>query len=317
MHIATVVICTRNRAKSLRRTLFHLSIQEDTDLQSWNVIVVNNASEDETSEVIREFSSRLRIREVHELRLGVSHARNCGVLHADSSYIIWADDDVIPSPHWISAYLKAFSKYPELAIFGGQIDAVFEQHDAVPKWLWRNRKALHLMLTVRDPGGSGLPIPNARGLLPFTANCAVELAAIRQFAFDPQVGYAPNRKRGGEEMDVFERMLEAGYRGIWLPQAVVSHVLVVERQTREHVQLFYQAVGETAYLRPSSNQLKRLHVSKLITKWAVATSVCAMLSIIAPARSIRALSSASYHSGALRMLREYKDANAMPTYNTR
>lgn len=305
MPTATVVICTRNRAASLRRTLCHLAAQTGADQGQWDVLVVNNGSVDTTSQVVEEFAGRLPIREVCEPTAGVSVARNTGVREATGLYVIWADDDVIPSEQWVATYLRAFTSHPDCALFGGKIDAAFDGEEVVPRWLRRNANALHLMLTVRDPGRVPMPIPNARKLLPFCANCAVERAVLLRFPFDPEVGYAPGRRRGGEEMDVFERMIGAGHHGLWLPDASVIHVMESHRQTFSHLRSFYRAVGETVYFRKSPKMVGRSHVAKLAAKWAAASILYAALSVLAPSWSVRPLMSVSYHAGALRTLRSF------------
>jgi hypothetical protein len=55
---------------------------------------------------------------------------------------------------------------------------------------------------------------------------------------------APGRRIGGEEVDVFEKVLSAGGDGWYVPDARVTHVIPAERQTIEYLASYYQANGE-------------------------------------------------------------------------
>src|SRR5688500_3500637 len=94
----TVIICTRNRADQLRRTLESAAAVDTPEHVSWELLVVDNGSTDHTPEVVESFSGRLPIRRVSEPEAGLSNARNRGVAEAKGDYICWTDDDVLIDP---------------------------------------------------------------------------------------------------------------------------------------------------------------------------------------------------------------------------
>jgi len=117
----TVAICTWNRSQSLQHTLegfARIAIPSETD---WELLVVNNNCTDRTDEVIRVFQGRLPVRRIFEGRPGLSHARNRAIAEATGNYIIWTDDDVTVCEGWLSAYVDAFRRWPEAAIFGARL----------------------------------------------------------------------------------------------------------------------------------------------------------------------------------------------------
>lgn len=99
----SVVICTRNRAESLRRTLHRFSEISTPDGCSWEIIVVDNGSTDSTRTVIEEFriASGLNVRYAYEPKQGLSHARNRGMREATGEMIAFTDDDIIVDTFWI------------------------------------------------------------------------------------------------------------------------------------------------------------------------------------------------------------------------
>lgn len=97
----SVVIPARDAAHVLANQLQALA-SERPDFD-WEVIVVDNASEDDTSEVAGAFASSLPIRVVSELVPGRHHACNRGVDVAKADFIAFVDaDDVV-----VSGYVPA------------------------------------------------------------------------------------------------------------------------------------------------------------------------------------------------------------------
>jgi glycosyltransferase involved in cell wall biosynthesis len=123
----SVIICTRNRDQSLRRTLESLRRLEIVPGTRWEVIVVDNGSKDTTADVVESFTGVLPVRRVLEDVPGLSVARNKGVSEAKGEFIVWTDDDVEVDKGWLSAYLKAFDRWSGAAMFGGTSFPVLEQ----------------------------------------------------------------------------------------------------------------------------------------------------------------------------------------------
>ena len=134
----TIAICTFNRAESLRRTLDSLvAMRVPSDL-SWEIVIVNNNSTDHTDEVISEYVGRLPVRWEFEPRPGKSNARNRAIDVAKGEYIVWTDDDVVVDTGWLTAYVEAFRRWPEAAVFGGRIMPRYEA--PVAKWVGKAKR---------------------------------------------------------------------------------------------------------------------------------------------------------------------------------
>ncbi len=97
----SVIICTHNNADSLEKTL--RAFQQVQIPEEWNVelIVVDNASTDETAAVIREAAHGLPVSYHYEPEKGLSRARNAGLIAASGEVILFTDDDVIPCGDWL------------------------------------------------------------------------------------------------------------------------------------------------------------------------------------------------------------------------
>src|SRR5689334_14945335 len=131
--LITVGICTFNRAEKLRRTLDSLvAMRVPSDL-AWEIVIVNNNSTDYTDDVISEYVRRLPVRCELEPRHGKSNALNRAIDVAKGDYIVWIDDDVLVDAGWLTAYVEAFRRWPDAAIFGGRIIPRYEA--PIAKWV--------------------------------------------------------------------------------------------------------------------------------------------------------------------------------------
>lgn len=100
----SIIICTRNRAESLRATLE--SIRKLSLPPGWSVeqIVVDNCSTDNTQAVANEArvgNSNMRLHYFIERHVGIGRARNAGLAVAQGEIILFTDDDVRPEPDWL------------------------------------------------------------------------------------------------------------------------------------------------------------------------------------------------------------------------
>jgi len=114
----SVIICTRSRPVSLRRTLESLLAQEAPP-KEWEVIVVDNGATDETREVIESFVARGPVRYASEPIQGLGRARNRGIAVARGRLLAFTDDDVVLSLDWARRIVDRFSAEPDVdAVFG-------------------------------------------------------------------------------------------------------------------------------------------------------------------------------------------------------
>ena len=116
-HNISIIVCTRNRAESLRETLHAIDQTLAPADMAAEVLVVDNGSLDRTRPVVRKAKVWDRApRYVYEPRLGVSYARNTGLAAARGEVLLWTDDDVRPGRTWIEAMCRP--------ILDGRADAV-------------------------------------------------------------------------------------------------------------------------------------------------------------------------------------------------
>jgi len=307
---ASVIVCTRNRAGSLREMLTSLTAMGVPDDTQWEIVVVDNGSTDHTASVVCEFEGRLPVRRVVEPTPGLSNARNCGVRAARGQYLLWTDDDVSVDPNWLSAYLAAFKRWPDVAVFGGKIIPLILA--PTPAWFRQGRQLLSSMLAERDFGDAPVPLSLSDNRLPYETNYAVRTREQRRFPYDPTFGVAPGRARLGEEELVIEAILNSGATGYWVPDSRVLHRIPPSRQTTAYIRNYYQAAGATAAQIESGRGVPFLFGVprwlwlKCTTSWLL----FAWFRIVAqPPKWIEALKVNAYYCGMLQYWHETQSQN--------
>lgn len=213
----TVVVCTYNRALGLRDALESL-VNLRTQEFDYDVLVVDNASTDNTPEVIGEFISRhgSRFRTVRESRPGVSAARNAGVRAAGGDWIAFFDDDQLADPEWLTE-LMALASRRRVSLAGGSVLL------KLPYGTVR-RPAGFCRVLLGETLGREHEQPYTSKMAPGCGNMLVHTSVFaRVGTFDESL------TTGGEDTDLYRRIRAAGFEGWFTPSAIVWHVIPAAR----------------------------------------------------------------------------------------
>src|SRR5437588_10751533 len=117
MQAFSLIITTRNRAEALRQLIPLLLALESQELE---IIVVDNASTDNTAEVAQTFP----VKYIY-FPGGLAEARHLGTLAASNPLISYVDDDCKPGhPGILRQIDAAFAQHPEAGIIGCRIENV-------------------------------------------------------------------------------------------------------------------------------------------------------------------------------------------------
>lgn len=226
---ASIIVCTYNRAESLRDTLSALKNLQTAPDQQWEVIVVDNNSNDHTRQVVETFQQDWPIlRYTFEEKQGLSHARNHGISCADGEIILFTDDDVLPEPNWLTATLSGLDQYQADAC-GGYIAPIWESPP--PEWL---TERFYGFLAIRTDRTDDYPITTA-SQTPFGANMAFRKKVFDQVGyFDTGRGRKGNVLASGEDGELFQRILSQGLSAIFLGQSRVHHKVESFRLTKNY-----------------------------------------------------------------------------------
>lgn len=238
----SVIICSYNRAVSLGNTLTGIGDMTGLNGLDWEVLVVDNGSEDNTAEVVTRFgrSGPFPVRYVREEQRGLSFARNRGVSEARGALLAFTDDDVLVDRLWAANIVKAFRTF-DPACIGGRIFPLWERPK--PKWLCEE---LHKKLALLDYGDEPLVLetPSVWG-----ANFIMKAEACRFYGpFDTRVGRVPGKLYAGEETALIGKLLRGKEKVMYVPDVVVYHHVPEERMKKTYFRRWVYDEGELAGL---------------------------------------------------------------------
>lgn len=193
-----VVVATYGRAALLPRLL--AALQGQVGAPPCEVVVVDDGSRDQTPAVLHRLASASSV-PVRIVRLprnrGPATARNAGWRSSDAALVAFTDDDCVPTPGWLASLVRPL------------VDADLAQGCTLPD---------PAQLARSGPFSRTLRIEREDGFYQ-TCNIAYRRSVLEQAGgFDEAF-----RHPAGEDTELAWRVLEAGARSVFVPEALVHH----------------------------------------------------------------------------------------------
>jgi glycosyltransferase involved in cell wall biosynthesis len=221
--LISAIICTHNREHYLGTAIDSLLSQE---LDSFEVIVVDNGSSDRTREVVESRLGNARLRYIYEPTIGLSVARNTGANAAQGEILAYLDDDAIASLHWLRSLCEAYQKNARLAIAGGKVTLLWTDGMTPPAWLSEN---LAGNLGSYDLGDDWVYIDRP-SLTPRGLNYSIRKTFLQEIGgFDLNLGRVGKNLLSNEELHMTDLALKTGWQVAYLPDACVAHHVSPDR----------------------------------------------------------------------------------------
>jgi len=105
VHKVSVIIPTLNRAELVAATIDRIENQT-VSRDIYQVLVIDNASTDNTAEVLSQKSATYpNLRTFAQRKKGAAATRNIGIREADGEIVLFIDDDILAEPNLIEAHL--------------------------------------------------------------------------------------------------------------------------------------------------------------------------------------------------------------------
>ncbi|MCM8789025.1 MAG: glycosyltransferase [Candidatus Omnitrophica bacterium] len=205
----SLIICSKNRADSLKRCLDAIDGLTVNDANG-EVVLVDNGSTDATRMVMESFSSSspFQVKIVSEPNQGLGRARNAGINVATGEILAFTDDDCYLEKDYLTIVVNSFKK----GLFqycGGRI-LLYDPSDSPYGCNFQDKFEL-------IPPFSFLPAGKIQG-----ANLSIKRKIVDSIGgFDPDLG-AGTRFRC-EDIDFCAKASMNGYTGAHLPELVIYH----------------------------------------------------------------------------------------------
>lgn len=233
----TVVVPTYNRSALLRHTLDSLCRQRLDGSDTFEVIVADDGSQDDTAQVVAGYRDRLDVRYFFQEDEGyrVAKARNIGIEHARADVCVFVDSGVILRSGALAAHLAAHRETPAPTAVVGYVLCFNEGNEdgeeitaaldfADPERSFAEFLAQGRWPDIRedyyDRYGEDLTVLTAPWLMWWTCNASAHTGLLREVGgFDEAY-----RSWGAEDVDLGYRLHTAGARFVLRRDATAIHV---------------------------------------------------------------------------------------------
>ncbi|HEX2723514.1 MAG TPA: glycosyltransferase [Gemmatimonadaceae bacterium] len=280
----SVVIPTHNRAEILRQTVDTFLLQTYPG-DRWELILVDNDSTDNTSEVLEQIAAAdSRVRVLSEMRKGAHFARNSGALAAKGSVLYFTDDDMLADPAMLERIVEGFEADSRVASVTGKV---------LPRWdteppVWILEHCRNALLSLNDLGEALIVSDDDPGV--FSCHQAVLRGVFFQAGgFNPDTNSA--LYTGDNETGLNIKIRKLGHRFAYVGTAVTQHMIPASRMTQRYVngrladQGFCDSYTDYRALRPGK--------ARLLKRMAAHTALGALT--IGKAGARRLLGNSAWH----------------------
>jgi len=195
----SVVVCAYNAERTMEPCLVSL---EKLNYPNYEVIVVNDGSNDRTREISEKFSY---IRLINQENKGLSAARNVGIAAATGEIVAFTDSDCVADPDWLNYLVTTYVRSGRAAVGGPNFPP--PEDTLVPS------------AVAVSPGGPTHVLLNDE-VAEHIPGCNM---AFRKSALEEISGFDPVFRAAGDDVDLCWRLQNQGYQIGFSPAAVVWH----------------------------------------------------------------------------------------------
>ncbi len=243
------VVCCHNSEPRLEPTLTHLAAIEPLADQVWEVVVVDNASTDNTAAFAEHLWAALGspapLRVASEPQLGLIHARQRGIAEARHEVLSFVDDDNWISPRWLQVLNRVFRAHPDVGVVGALGTPTFD--DQPPAWF---ESIQHCYACGPQADFTG-PIAKQRPFL-YGAGASFRARALQDLAKRGFSARFTGRQGGGlmsgEDSEITMTLSALGWV-LWYDEELrFEHYMPPGRLTTDYAKRLLVALGELSAL---------------------------------------------------------------------
>ena len=243
----SVIICCHNSAERLPDVLKHLERQKFANPVPWEIIIVDNASTDNTSEVakIHWKGKREIINVISEPVAGLSNARIAGINKAKYEYLTFIDDDNWVCNDWVERVYSIMNKHSDVAICGGQGSIVTD--GKIPEWF----NKFHNAFAVGNQFETEGYLDNSRLYL-YGAGLSIKKSILNEL-FSKGFKFLLSGRKGagissGEDYELCLATRLLGYKLWYDPNLKFNHVISHLKLNKHYLEKLYISFGKASVI---------------------------------------------------------------------
>ena len=252
----SVIICCYNSADRLAGTLQYLAKQKTSQLLSWELIIVDNASTDRTVEVVKNLwgqSNIIPLKIIYEPKPGLSFARKSGIKISSYDSIIFCDDDNYLFEDYLDTAKTYFDNYPQFGAFGGQ---GFFLTENLPKEIIKNQ----LVFAVGPQSNRSKDITIEKGYVYGAGMCirkdAFNKSNTQKSILTDRVG---NQLSSGGDTEICLNLILSGYKIGYFEDLKFYHAIPLIKLNVKYIRKFFIDTAKESYLLDGLQYKAKIH----------------------------------------------------------
>ncbi|MBC8034704.1 MAG: glycosyltransferase family 2 protein [Chitinophagaceae bacterium] len=244
----SVILCCHNSEKRIEKTLQALAAQKFTSQVFWEIILVDNASSDNTAAIAlmtwETLDPEAELRIIYESKPGLGNARLAGIDNAACEFVLFCDDDNWLCSIYIQGIFDILSGNERIAACGGEGIAELEIDE--PFWF----KEYHESYAT---GSQNITSENGKLFNLYGAGMGVKrkvLDELEGIAFKPLMsGRVGKKLSSSEDTELTYAFVLMGYELHYAQELKFFHDLPKERLTFKYLQRLFIAFGSDGPIR--------------------------------------------------------------------
>jgi glycosyltransferase involved in cell wall biosynthesis len=243
----SVVVCCYNSEKRLFPTLEHLAKQQDISPDSWEIILINNNSTDNTVATANSIWNSFNIhkpnfRIIDEPQAGLSYAREKGISESGFDYVLFCDDDNWLVENYVNLAFTIMQSNPLIGALGGKGHPVFEKKE--PPHFWKNQ---WYNLAVGDQSTIEGDITDVSRVV-YGAGMTINKSAYKKLQNNYNFQFQVSDRIGtsvlsGGDHELCLALTRIGYRIYYDSRLNFKHFLPVQRTTIDYYKRLFLGFG--------------------------------------------------------------------------
>ncbi|MGO7087869.1 glycosyltransferase family 2 protein [Rhizobium leguminosarum] len=214
----SVLFSSYNGASRRLRHMLESLVCQDLPHDRWELVAVDNNSNDDTFDLLTSYSDKLPITILQQRKPGKSGALNLALDRVNGDIVVITDDDIRAEPNWLKAIVDCAVAYPGYGVFGGRIVPDWEKE---PKGLFINWIPMGSTFAIANETQSG-PCDPTKVWGPNTIIRRELLGTSVRYRED--IGPLPGGMFAmGEDQEIIMRLSGRGVKPYHCAEAIVHH----------------------------------------------------------------------------------------------
>lgn len=264
----TIVICTYNGSKYIKEVLDSIIVQEKLGEHVERILIVDNASKDNTKEIIQKYElSHPIVQYIYEEKPGLSHARKHAV-KAKTEWVTYLDDDNILPSNWLLSTIKFIDNHNEVGVFNSASIAeiryeMIEKEKQVFNYIYPFLACTHKNYREYKSGYESA----IKG--PFGAGMTLKTEPLREYlnsGWTSNVGRKGETLSSGEDGEIARYVLNKGYKYGYNHNNYLFHIIPRSRVQPEYSDRLIEGLNKGYYNYISTNKMYIFYRLRMLVK---------------------------------------------------